>query len=1150
MAKATLSLEIDLRAFSEGLKTALRIGQEFGKQIDGALRGVVRLDTAAFDEELRRYEASLAGLADSRVDIDASGAVSGLSEVTQGVVKAEVQTKTSVGRIRDQLAVWGFAIRGVSNLLTMAGKGVEFMIGASREVERLQLRLHGLYQDAGLAAEAYKKFEDVAKRTPATLQQVTEAGATLKAFGLDAVATLESVVDLASYMGMDLVEAASAVGRSFAGGVGASEIFRERGVLALIKSFSGLEDLTTLTLPEFRKVMLETLSDPSAGIAGSAERISKSFAGAASNIQDAMFRLRTLIGNGLLPTLTRLLNTGIDIIDWFAGLHGWLKAALVILPLATSAWYKLAAAKVTVAIASGALTAAITASIVAIKTFWVTIGPVGWALMAITAAMGIFAVASDKAKRSTTEAEKAHASIKKAMQDAAESAGAEAEEMDILGKKLLDLKAKSALTTAEKGLMADTIKQLNAKYGDYLGNINLETAGYNELKTALAGANKELVNKMTLQAYQDVLFGQVQAVAKAKVALANELNKSLNVRVPSTQDNFMSVAHEQLRMLENRFNDWKTNPTYMAIRRLYDRVKTETDTLKDATNEYNNAVSQLNRKGEQGAGDDSGTDKRLSLLDAFYQEMKWKAAGYYEYQVGVYARDRDEFVKVVGDKDKALVQYDERVRLLGEERAKWEAELARMSPDELAALKEKEGLINAYYATLGFAAEDYFARQMGNIESERLRYIELTGEKGQADAQYEAKKKALELERDKWEAEQMNGRIMAARAENNEKLKQLDSQIEKLEKWKSLGLGVEEELKAAWVSYHETLKAQSEASKKAWEDAESGKVQASEAELAILKALYEADYEAYLVALDKRKQAELLLSEALRKKWEDDNKFKVGMIDGLADSMRSVWMTVLDTSMTGSERIKVLWRSMASSWVSLIGNMSADWLKNELKRIAMKAATDKAETAIVAQGEATRLGIIQGSALGQIAIKVATAVKTVAVYLYETAAAITAWYAKILGPLAPIATLGTMAAVVGMINTFRKGFAGGGYTGDGSRSAEAGVVHRGEYVFEQPITRGNLRGLAWLREKLQQGIRIEEIIPAVNMRYAPVPMVASGGYAGGGYVGGQRGDNDLLSEIRALRKLWEGGVKATMNLGRREMSLEMERGQSERKRLG
>ena len=60
---------------------------------------------------------------------------------------------------------------------------------------------------------------------------------------------------------------------------------------------------------------------------------------------------------------------------------------------------------------------------------------------------------------------------------------------------------------------------------------------------------------MTTQAYEGLLSGQVQKLAEAKVALSQKMNEVLSVEVPSTQDNFMNIAAEQLKMLEARFSD-------------------------------------------------------------------------------------------------------------------------------------------------------------------------------------------------------------------------------------------------------------------------------------------------------------------------------------------------------------------------------------------------------------------------------------------------------------------------------------------------------------------------------------------------------------------------------------------------------------------
>lgn len=112
------------------------------------------------------------------------------------------------------------------------------------------------------------------------MREVVEAGANLKAFGLDAEDVLENVQDLAAFMGINVVEAANAVGRAFAGGAGAAIMLRDRGILELIRSFHGIDDLSKLTLPEFREAMLSTFKSTETGIAGSSARMAQSYAGA------------------------------------------------------------------------------------------------------------------------------------------------------------------------------------------------------------------------------------------------------------------------------------------------------------------------------------------------------------------------------------------------------------------------------------------------------------------------------------------------------------------------------------------------------------------------------------------------------------------------------------------------------------------------------------------------------------------------------------------------------------------------------------------------------------------------------------------------------------------------------------------------------
>jgi hypothetical protein len=173
--------------------------------------------------------------------------------------------------------------------------------------ETLVTRLTALKGSTDAAQAALSKFDAVAANVPFSLQEVIESGVQLQAFltgtGLQSEDLSQTLADLASFMGISMPEAASAWGRAMAGGAGAADIFRERGILPIIKEFAGVEDLTKLTLPEFRKAMIEAFRvDPR--IAGSAAKLSQTWRGVVSMIGDQFDRLsRTILDTGLFEEL-------------------------------------------------------------------------------------------------------------------------------------------------------------------------------------------------------------------------------------------------------------------------------------------------------------------------------------------------------------------------------------------------------------------------------------------------------------------------------------------------------------------------------------------------------------------------------------------------------------------------------------------------------------------------------------------------------------------------------------------------------------------------------------------------------------------------------------------------------------------------------
>ena len=193
-----------------------------------------------------------------------------------------------------------FSLKGA-----IAGAGFGFLVKSVLEaggaVESARLRLVGIRGSLEEATKAMKFFEQVASQVPFTLEKVIEAGVTLEAFGAKSEEALKPVADLAAFMGIEIPEAARAFGRAFAGGVGAADVLRERGVLTLVSLRTGIDDLTKLSLPEFRKALLTAMRDPTGPIADAAKRLASSWAGQISIMQDAIFQLqKTIAEAGLL----------------------------------------------------------------------------------------------------------------------------------------------------------------------------------------------------------------------------------------------------------------------------------------------------------------------------------------------------------------------------------------------------------------------------------------------------------------------------------------------------------------------------------------------------------------------------------------------------------------------------------------------------------------------------------------------------------------------------------------------------------------------------------------------------------------------------------------------------------------------------------
>tara|TARA_Y100001938_G_scaffold47486_1_gene66090 strand:+ start:2838 stop:5147 length:2310 start_codon:yes stop_codon:yes gene_type:complete len=233
----------------------------------------------------------------------------GVQETKDGVDKLDKSTEKLGKTTKNKLSP---AINKAKVAIAALGAAVvasaTYSIKTAAEFEKLKTRLNTMYGSVNKGTKAFNTFNKIAATTPFALKNVVEAGASLKAFGVDAEDNIKAVSDLAAFMGVDIVEAASAMGRAFSGGAGAADVFRDRGVLNIIKMREGIDDLSKVTLPEFRVMMKEAFEDPTVGIQGATDALAETFTGRYSNMMDSVDRLADSMGQKLLPIAEKVVT--------------------------------------------------------------------------------------------------------------------------------------------------------------------------------------------------------------------------------------------------------------------------------------------------------------------------------------------------------------------------------------------------------------------------------------------------------------------------------------------------------------------------------------------------------------------------------------------------------------------------------------------------------------------------------------------------------------------------------------------------------------------------------------------------------------------------------------------------------------------------
>jgi len=561
-----------------------------------------------------------------------------LREITGKPVTIETSAAESgIRRLRDEVAMWGLAIRGAVDSFRMVGQALNVVLKPAMEAEqglnRVKAVVESTGQAAGFAAEEIARqaadiqeafaFDDDMIMNDLMTPLLTFANVTGDAFQQAQVA----IMDMNRALGEDgggLKAVALQVGKALQDPILGLTALRRSGVSftdeqqKVIKSMVDAGDAAGA-----QKIILAELNKE---FGGQAAAYADSYAGRLAKMKNAMGDLAQSIGELVLPVLTALADILKPLIEWFTGLDGAIKVLLVTLPLATGAWYKLIAAKVTAATVTGALTGAITAAGVAVKGFLTTIGPVGWVLLGATAAVTAYGVATSGAKKETEELAERNKEFASSMSQIRTEALGNITRFDTLVKTYEDLRGKQRLTSEQTLLLRNTIAALKREYPTYLGNLDMEKGKYDKIKGAISATRTEL-DRLSRKRIQDAIVSNyTEEIAKAQMELSRLEDEYTSLWEKSKA---MSTRNNILNSVSAEIVTGKMEKTQAAIRKQIDIIDTYQDRMESALKKG------LSISLDQGPGDGGGAaaaavgnvDNALSDWERLDQRLKDYFAG-------------------------------------------------------------------------------------------------------------------------------------------------------------------------------------------------------------------------------------------------------------------------------------------------------------------------------------------------------------------------------------------------------------------------------------------------------------------------------------------------------------------------------------------
>ena len=227
-----------------------------------------------------------------------------MGQLEKELKKVQVKTNKTSSEFRKSFARMGGAIANTAKNITLAGAAIGTAFGAiaikkvinvGSEIEGLQVRLKSLFGSAESGKQAFDELAKFASKVPFSLQEIQQGAGSLAVVADDAehLSRLLTITgNAAALTGLDFATASGQIQRAFAGGAAASDLFRERGLNALL----GFKAGATSTAEETAKVFEDNLG-ANGKFGKTTDELAQTLTGTLSMIGDKVFNFQRIIAD-------------------------------------------------------------------------------------------------------------------------------------------------------------------------------------------------------------------------------------------------------------------------------------------------------------------------------------------------------------------------------------------------------------------------------------------------------------------------------------------------------------------------------------------------------------------------------------------------------------------------------------------------------------------------------------------------------------------------------------------------------------------------------------------------------------------------------------------------------------------------------------